>query len=294
MDNVDTGFLPLYRSFQDNELWKEKRVFSKAEAWIDILFSARYQDEDGIVVIGMDELVIKKGQCLHSMRTWGQRWGWGEAKVRRFLKLLQKRRMIELKNVTKTTQLTVCNYATYNTDRRKDDAQSTRNRRAIGVHTNKEIKKEDINAQAREGGFSVASLLKCFLDMVNVRYGYDCEKNNVFIQQCRASFKELQGRGISEDRIKAVIEYLKQMGDHFRPIDNCKKLVDDFAGLEEKAKGNLESIEIRRVHALDEKARAGEFDDVREENHARAKRLFQEEETRLQEKMEKYKEFNEL
>ena len=108
------GYFPLYRKFQDNPLWKEKRVFSKAEAWIDILWEARHQQEPCEVVIGMNIFTCNYGESLKSVRTWGKRWNWGEARVYRFFKLLEKMGQIRHTSETVTTRITILNYNKYN------------------------------------------------------------------------------------------------------------------------------------------------------------------------------------
>lgn len=107
------GYLPLYRKIQDHIFYKEKRVFSKYEAWIDILMEVRQSLEPEDVLIGMVVVVCKHGQSLNSLRTWGKRWGWSGKKVSRFFILLEKLKQIKTENVTVTTRITVLNYKVY-------------------------------------------------------------------------------------------------------------------------------------------------------------------------------------
>lgn len=106
------GYVKLWRKFKDSDLWKEKRVFSKWEAWEDIFTSANHKDQT--VIIGNMAIECKRGQCLKSLDTWRERWGWGsKKKVRDFFTLLKSIGNITTENVSKTTRLTVCNYDTY-------------------------------------------------------------------------------------------------------------------------------------------------------------------------------------
>ena len=43
-----SSFIKLNRDFFSTEHWKEKRVFSKAEAYIDLLRIAPYKEENGL------------------------------------------------------------------------------------------------------------------------------------------------------------------------------------------------------------------------------------------------------
>jgi len=68
------GWIALHRKIQDNFLWKEPRVFSKAEAWIDILMEAQHSPEPQEVGFGMTVLRCNYAECLKSIATWAARW----------------------------------------------------------------------------------------------------------------------------------------------------------------------------------------------------------------------------
>ena len=107
------GWISLHRQFEEHWLWNEKRVFSKAEAWIDILMTTNHSQQK--VVIKNALYTVKRGESLLSLKSWGLRWKWEKSKVRRFLKTLEKDEMITTKNETQTTRLIVCNYDNYQT-----------------------------------------------------------------------------------------------------------------------------------------------------------------------------------
>jgi hypothetical protein len=107
------GYVALHRKIQDHAFYKEKRVFSKYEAWIDILMEAQHKLEDQEVIIGMRSVTCGYGQSVKSLRTWAQRWQWSAKKVSRFFDLLKKMNQIRLENVTVTSRLTVLNYGKY-------------------------------------------------------------------------------------------------------------------------------------------------------------------------------------
>ena len=64
-------------------LWKENRVFSKAEAWIDLLLEAQYSEETTMIVIKFTSYEQYQGETVKTMKTWAKRWGWGRSRVRR-------------------------------------------------------------------------------------------------------------------------------------------------------------------------------------------------------------------
>ena len=126
------GYIGLYRKIQDNFLWKEKRAFSKLEAWLDILMEAQHREQPQQVALGMTVLACNYGQSLKSQQTWADRWNWSRTKVSRFFKLLEQQKMITYKSEQITTRLTVCNYGKYDIKRSASKQQACSSR-AVSV-----------------------------------------------------------------------------------------------------------------------------------------------------------------
>jgi len=141
---MDRGYFALWRKFQEHRFWKEKRVFSKAEAWIDILWETQHKKEPQQVVFGMKVLICNYGESLKSIRTWAKRWGWGRPKTHRFLKLLQNMRQIDTVSETVTTRITVLNYKEYDPRNSCSETQSCHDRATSvpDAYTDKKDKKE--------------------------------------------------------------------------------------------------------------------------------------------------------
>ncbi|MCD1023499.1 DnaD domain protein [Enterococcus sp. SMC-9] len=112
---ADKGWIALHRSIRDHWLYQEKRVFSKYEAWLDILMDANHQDNK--IVFDGQLIEIKRGQKVTSLRQLAERWGWSRHKVSDFLDLLERDAMLTRKSDTKKTLLTVINYDSYQNDR---------------------------------------------------------------------------------------------------------------------------------------------------------------------------------
>ena len=165
----------MHRKFEDHPFWKERRVFSKAEAWIDIIWQARWQEETQKVLIGNTMVECGYGQSLKSLTTWANRWGWSESTVRRFMKLLEDEDMIVRETVAKTTRITVCNYRKYQKPWRDDDAMVTGSRRDDDDRRIKVINgiKEKTSSSKVSKTFDPASdpfRLACLLrDLINLR-----------------------------------------------------------------------------------------------------------------------------
>ena len=137
-----SGWIKLHRSITNHWLYTEKRVFSKFEAWNDILLTVNYTDAKTIIKGSLYE--VKRGQSILSLESWAKRWNWNRSKVSRFFNTLQLDNMIVVKSDTVTTQLTVCNYESYQGERTADETQTIRRRDAdeTQVNTIEEGKKE--------------------------------------------------------------------------------------------------------------------------------------------------------
>lgn len=105
------GFISLHRDIQKHWLYEEERVFSRYEAWLDILMRVNHS-EGKITHNGTLEVVLR-GSTIWSMGDMEKHWGWSNSKVRAFLLRLKNDGMIEVKSTTKKTYLTVINYDKY-------------------------------------------------------------------------------------------------------------------------------------------------------------------------------------
>jgi len=125
------GWISLHRRIQSHWLYSERRVFSKLEAWIDILLQVNHSEAR--VMIKGEVLECGVGESLNSMVTWSKRWGWSDSKVKRFLKNLEKDEMVLVKSSGKTTRLSVVNYGDFQdkatSEQRANDEDSTSKRR---------------------------------------------------------------------------------------------------------------------------------------------------------------------
>jgi len=149
------GYFPLYRKFQDHPFWKEKRVFSKAEAWIDLLWEAQHNEFPEEVLIGLKILICNYGESLKSIRTWGKRWRWSEKKVWNYFQLLKKMRQIDTDNETVTTRLTILNYKQYDPRKMKKETEKetvgkqSGNSRETRGNTDKNVKNVKKNTKKK-------------------------------------------------------------------------------------------------------------------------------------------------
>ena len=104
------GYIKLHRQLQDCPMWYEDR-FSKGQAWVDLLLLANHSDKK--ILFNGDFIVVKRGQYLTSMVKLAEKWKWDRKTVNKFLKLLEKDKMITLSVDKHKTLITIDNYCIY-------------------------------------------------------------------------------------------------------------------------------------------------------------------------------------
>lgn len=119
IETDDQGYIPLKRKFFKNKLWEEPRIFSRAEAWLDLIRTARFEEEEHKAIMAGRLVCWKRGQLVASLRYLSKRWKWGKHKVDNFFKLLKDEEMIETHNAGGITIVTLSNYELHNSGHKK-------------------------------------------------------------------------------------------------------------------------------------------------------------------------------
>lgn len=110
MENLDKGYIKLYRSIRDNWVWEEK-PFSRGQAWIDIILSVNHKDTK--ILFNGSLVTVKRGTCITSIRKLAAKWGWSLEKTVKFLNELKKDGMIDKDSNRLRTLITVEKYSVY-------------------------------------------------------------------------------------------------------------------------------------------------------------------------------------
>lgn len=116
-------YIPISRRLFEHQLWREERIYSRFEAWLDLIQSARFEDTKQL--IGNRFIEVKRGQIPVSLRFLASRWQWSTKKVNSFLDLLIQDKMIikETPKEAGQTVITVCNYDKYNFASQESETQ---------------------------------------------------------------------------------------------------------------------------------------------------------------------------
>lgn len=135
------GWIKIHRKIQDNWLWKEKRKFSKFEAWMSLLLKANHKENK--ILSGNDIINIKAGSFITSEVKLADEWNWSRNTVRTFLTLLQKEKMLNKFCTTKYTMLSIENWALYQFEEQQNEQQveqQIEHQKDIKLNTNKNDK----------------------------------------------------------------------------------------------------------------------------------------------------------
>ncbi|HEJ7668425.1 TPA: DnaD domain-containing protein [Staphylococcus aureus] len=117
-----TGWISIDRSIQNHWLFKEKRTFSKFEAWIYLLMESNHSKAK--VPIGNQIVTVERGQRLTSILTLSDLFNWSRFKVKTFLDLLESDGMLEVKTTSKYTLITIVNYDFYQSEQGRNQHQN--------------------------------------------------------------------------------------------------------------------------------------------------------------------------
>lgn len=156
---MDKGWIKLHRKILDCEIWvDDSEKFDKRSAWIDLLLLANHRDKQ--IIFDNKPMTVERGQYVTSVRKLSARWGWGNQKTLKFLKLLEDLMMITKESDNRRTLITITNYEVYqgcdNTDgtlidtlidtqsERKQKRKSTTNKNIEEVIKNEKNEKNNI------------------------------------------------------------------------------------------------------------------------------------------------------
>ena len=158
------GWISLHRKILENPILNRSRVYSNFEAWIWLLLKANHKDNK--FMLGSELIKVKKGSMITSQKKLCRQFRWGSTKLRNFLKVLQKDKMILLKTNTQATHISICNYESY-----QDSQISNKTQTKPKQHTHNTRTKTNNNVN-NDNNLNNIITNKEYLD----KYGYDMLK----------------------------------------------------------------------------------------------------------------------
>lgn len=181
------GFFQLQRRFFSHWLWTgESRVFSKAEAFLDLLQLAAFTRSRKVV--GGSVIQLEPGQVCGSERYLAGRWGWSTKKVRAYLTLLEAERMVERQKKREGTILTLCNYGKYRFTGSGEEAPKNHK------GSTEEAPRKQIE-EGKEGGVEQAKARSCEIPILAEVQAYARSAPVPITTECATAFFDQQEGG---------------------------------------------------------------------------------------------------
>lgn len=118
--------------------------FTEREAWLWLVMEASWKDRS--VRAGDYVAETRRGQLAASVRFMSKAWSWTAAKVQRFLKRIEKLKMIRVETDTGISIVTICNYDKYQNGAQASDTDPIQDRYRTDTNEKKdsipEVRKE--------------------------------------------------------------------------------------------------------------------------------------------------------
>tara|TARA_R100000152_G_C6777909_1_gene208123 strand:+ start:1144 stop:1944 length:801 start_codon:yes stop_codon:yes gene_type:complete len=106
---MSKGWISLHRKILDNPVLTRSRTYSRFEAFVYMLLKANHKDNK--VLIGNQLIKVNKGSFITSQKQLMIEFNWGTSRLRNFLELLKKDKMIEINSNAISTLITINNYS---------------------------------------------------------------------------------------------------------------------------------------------------------------------------------------
>lgn len=201
-DNLNKGFLRLSRHIFDGRYWEDSREFSKFEALLDLIKSAEYKKEGGVIKYNNIEVKLKRGQLFATLRYLQERWGWSSrGKVDKFLKALEKGNTLETEKKQFGNILTLVNYGVYN----PLETGKKQKRNSLEANPIKEEIKEDNIDEIVNDIYNLYPT-KCFINGRAITKGKKCK------DKIKTLLKKSETKESLEAKIKWILKTRKRDG----------------------------------------------------------------------------------
>lgn len=105
------GWIFLHRKLQECEIWANSQPFDMRSAWVDLLLLANHRDVE--IIFDYEPMTVKRGQYLTSVRKLSARWNWSKDRTLKYLRMLERLKMIHRESTKQRTLITIDNYGVY-------------------------------------------------------------------------------------------------------------------------------------------------------------------------------------
>ena len=162
------GWVSLHRKVFENPIIKPKKPYTKFEAWCWLIIRANHTDTK--FVLGTEIIKAKAGEVITSQKKLGLQFGWGNTKIRNFLKLLENDSKIAIKTTAKTTRISITNYCELQETQTKKKSKTNRKQNANKLMTNTINNKNNSNNVNNKDIKSLNSIDKNFIEELQLKH----------------------------------------------------------------------------------------------------------------------------
>lgn len=145
------GYIALHRKITQNEFYFSQK-FTWTQAWIDLLLIATHAEKT--VIIRNTVIKLQPGDSCYSQLSLAERWKWDVKTVKKYLKMLENKKMVETQTNNVTTIVSITNWQNYQVSRNQTVKKSTDNGEQNGEQ--KETKTDTNN-----NGNNVNNIFNC-------------------------------------------------------------------------------------------------------------------------------------
>ena len=135
-----SGTVNISRGLFDSEAFRDE-VLTEREAWVWMVMAASWKARP--VRSGDYVANTERGQLAHSIRYMAKAWKWTPAKAQRYLKRLEKLKMICVETDTGVSVVTVCKYDEYQNGGKATDTDPIQDRYRTDTEKKKDERREE-------------------------------------------------------------------------------------------------------------------------------------------------------
>lgn len=225
------SWIRMHRKVKKNFLWTEKRVFSKFEAWMNLLFDAAFEKQE--LMINDQVILLKRGQVLTSQKKLAERWKWSRCKVQTFLNKLEKCQMLGTESGTKFTIVTILNYDYY---QRVEDHLGT-NQAPSETKINHQTGTNQAHRRSLKNSKNSLKEIKQEIIFPNCFNRDDCKQAwNLWLEHKKSKKQEYKSTKSQEIKINQLASELGRSPTRFiRAIENS--IGNNYSGIFESSAG---------------------------------------------------------
>jgi hypothetical protein len=249
------GYLNIDRRLFNHFLWRERRSFSRFEAWLDLVQLVSFNEKNDTMINGV-KVEWGRGQYPVSYSFLSDRWVWSTNRVRGYMRLLKNNKQIDTKSTSVTTILTLCNYEQYNNT---SQAEGQAKGQAEGISRGQAEGKRKAGIKLRElrevketivfNEFYDAEIIKSkqdqnYIKVVKILFGENnlgVPLKSVLKMEIQLSYCQFVKLWFLKEKYKISITELLEQMENWKELKNRKTIYSTFLTFAKKRNPLIET-----------------------------------------------------